>query len=388
MFSQHSVLSPPLLAAIDSQHTFGSYDATGTSNLPQRASVDASSTSPDDFTTSSHPRGTRLRASSATSFPNSASSSSSATSNSVNQNGHVNSNKKSRRSQQSHSAHSRSGSRPGPLPISGRVPTTHVCSSSSAPYDQRTLTSSLRNRSTPHLDGLQNGTARQEHSRASGAVSAMTAPSSPLASASASLALAMSPIAQASAMWDHLMPTDWTLDSSAPASPHSSLSRIPSDYFDPAILAQLRSQSGSSHPELRSSDRRPDPSPPVDMVFDRLSPHQSHAIARRVNPNGPNVRPRYSRRPICSDFIASLRVEARLTCLTSIHRTSATSLNHLHRMHRAHQCMRPNSRGPPLSIQALLGIARMGWTFLLTLHLHRRYMAPVTRHYHRLYLFH
>lgn len=277
MFSQHSVLSPPLLAAIDSQHTFGSYDATGTSNLPQRASVDASSTSPDDFTTSSHPRGTRLRASSATSFPNSASSSSSATSNSVNQNGHVNSNKKSRRSQQSHSAHSRSGSRPGPLPISGRVPTTHVCSSSSAPYDQRTLTSSLRNRSTPHLDGLQNGTARQEHSRASGAVSAMTAPSSPLASASASLALAMSPIAQASAMWDHLMPTDWTLDSSAPASPHSSLSRIPSDYFDPAILAQLRSQSGSSHPELRSSDRRPDPSPPVDMVFDRLSPHQSHA---------------------------------------------------------------------------------------------------------------
>lgn len=77
-------------------------------------------------------------------------------------------------------------------------------------------------------------------------------------------------------MADHLMPSEWTLDSSVPTSPHTALSRNASDYFDPALLAQLQSQNGSSHPELRSTNGRPDPSPPIDSVFGRLSPHPSH----------------------------------------------------------------------------------------------------------------
>ncbi|KAF6767416.1 N-glycosylation protein EOS1 [Kalmanozyma brasiliensis GHG001] len=87
----------------------------------------------------------------------------------------------------------------------------------------------------------------------------------------------MSPVAQASATADQLIPSEWTLDASTPSSPHTHLSRNASDYFDPALLAQLQSQNGSSHPELRL-DGRPDPSPPVDSVFGRLSPHQTHAV--------------------------------------------------------------------------------------------------------------
>ncbi|KAJ9478594.1 hypothetical protein PHBOTO_002098 [Pseudozyma hubeiensis] len=87
----------------------------------------------------------------------------------------------------------------------------------------------------------------------------------------------MSPIAQASAMADHLMPTDWNLDSPAPASPPLAPSRNASDYFDSALLAQLQSQSNSSHPELRANDGRSDPSPPLDTVFGRLSPRHTHA---------------------------------------------------------------------------------------------------------------
>lgn len=133
-----------------------------------------------------------------------------------------------------------------------------------------------RNRSTTHLDGLRSLTAANEQNHASTVTSTMTAPPSPLMSACASSALAMSPVAQASPLADHPIPSEWTLDSSVPTTPHTNLSRNASDYFDPALLAQLQSQNGSSHPELRASGPHR-PSPPMDTVFGRLSPHQPQA---------------------------------------------------------------------------------------------------------------
>ncbi|SPO32073.1 related to Myp1 protein [Ustilago trichophora] len=282
-FSQHSVLSPPLLAAIDSQHIFGSYDATPSSS---QAGVDASSASHDQpsSSTSSHHRRTRSRASSATSVHNIVANANTAIS-SLQQNGHSGTHKRTRRGHHAQSVHSRSSSRSGPIPTNGRSAASNAYPSSAASEEPRPLTSSLRNRSSPHLDGLRSLSSAHEHSHSTGGMSAFTAPSSPLLSSAASLALAMSPVAQASAMADHLMPSDWTLDSSVPTSPHTSLSRNASDYFDPALLAQLQSQNGSSHPELRSTNGRPDPSPPMHTVLGRLSPHPTHA-ARSASQSG------------------------------------------------------------------------------------------------------
>ncbi|SPO25254.1 related to Myp1 protein [Ustilago trichophora] len=263
-FSQHSVLSPPLLAAIDSQHIFGSCDAAS-------ASHDQPSSS-----TSSHHRRTRSRASSATSVHNIVANANTAIS-SLHQNGHGGNHRRARRAHLAQSGHSRSSSRSGPISTHSRSATSNVYLSSAANQEPRPLTGSLRNRSTPHLDGLRSLSSAHGHSYSTSGMSAFTAPSSPLLSSAGSLALAMSPVAQASAIADHLMPSDWTLDGSVPTSPHTGLSRNASDYFDPALLAQLRSQNASSHPELRTTNSRPDPSPPMDTVFGRLSPHPAHA---------------------------------------------------------------------------------------------------------------
>lgn len=256
-FTQHSVLSPPLVAAIDSEHIFGSCNAASTS----RAASDRIPNEPP--LASSQPRRNRSRASSTASIHNLGTIVDSANS-SLQQHGQ----RRTRRSNHDRPGHSRSGSRSGHAPTPGRA-------GSSACDDLRPLTSSLRNRSTPHLDGLRSLSAAHEHVRSNAAPSAFTAPSSPLLSSAASLALAMSPVAQAFATSDHLTPSEWTLDNSAPTSPRSSyLSRNASDYFDPALLAQLQSsQNGSSHPELRTNTGRPDPSPPLDTVLGRLSPH-------------------------------------------------------------------------------------------------------------------
>ncbi|GAC98921.1 hypothetical protein PHSY_006516 [Pseudozyma hubeiensis SY62] len=254
-FSQHSVLSPPLLAAIDSQHTFGSHHAVSVSPSHDQSVVP----------------GTRSRASSSASLHNVASSH-------VHQTRQATGNKKSRRAQQAHSAHSRNGSRSGASSVSGRSAAHHNNYSATVTSDDQTrLNASLRNRSTSHLDEISSQSAAREHDPSSRGATAMTAPPSPLTSASAPLPFTMSPIAQAAAMADHLMPTDWNLDSPSPASPPSAPSRNASDYFDSALLAQLQSQSGSSHPELRANDGRTDPSPPLDTVFGRLSPHPTHA---------------------------------------------------------------------------------------------------------------
>lgn len=274
-FSQHSVLSPPLLAAIDSQHIFGSYDAAPTSS---RAGVDAASASHDQpsSSTSSHHRRTRSRASSATSVHNIVANANTSIS-SLQQNGHSGTHRRARRGHHAQPGHSRSSSRLGPISTHGRSATSNVYSSSAASQESGPLTASLRNRSTPHLDGLRSLSSAHEHSYSTDGVSAFTAPSSPLlSSAAASSALAMPPVAQASAIADHLMPSDSTLDGSVPTSPHTGLSRNASDYFDPALLAQLQSQNRSSHPELRTTNSRPDPSPPMDTVFGRLSPHPTH----------------------------------------------------------------------------------------------------------------
>ncbi|CBQ70888.1 probable Myp1 protein [Sporisorium reilianum SRZ2] len=277
----HSVLSPPLLAAIDSQHTFSSYDAAATPSSYRAGSVDASAASHDPCPSTSRPPSTRTRASSSTSSHHVASANGSAPASSLHQNGHIATHKKARRAQTAHSAHSRSGSRSGPMPMPSRSVYSH---SSAASNELGPLYGTSRNRSTTHLDGLRSLTAASGHNHASAATSAMTAPLSPLMSASASSALAMSPVAQASAMVDHLMPSEWTLDSSVPSTPYTNLSRNASDYFDPTLLAQLQSQNGSSHPELRSSGP-PRPSPPMDTVFGRLSPHQPHA-ARSASQSG------------------------------------------------------------------------------------------------------
>lgn len=270
-FSRQSVLSPPLLASLDSQHTFGSYDGPSSSRL----SLDASSTSHHPAETTPQPRRTRSRASSAASVHNLASTAGAATP-CLNGNAQSHSNRKARKHHHVQSGHSRAGSRSGPIPMPTRSATSNACSFSSTSFeDQRPLLSTFRNRSTPHLDGLRSLSAAHEQPHRAAQSSTLTAPSSPLTTAAASFALAMSPVAQASTSADPLMPSDWTLDASAPTSPYTSLSRNASDYLDPALLAQLQSQNGSSHPELRANGR-PDPSPPVDPVFGRLSPQQVH----------------------------------------------------------------------------------------------------------------
>ncbi|KAJ1034902.1 hypothetical protein NDA18_000509 [Ustilago nuda] len=288
-FSQHSVLSPPLLAAIDSQHIFGSYDAAHRSsslssrNANHRSSVDVSTAaSHDQPSTASHHRRTRSRALSAASVNNLGSNSTTALS-SLQQhhhNGNSNSQRRTRRVHHGHSnRHSRNGSRSGPIPTSRRSVTLNVQADSAGFEESRPLSGSLRNRSTPHLDGLRSLSVAQEecHLMNGGRVSALTAPSSPQLSAGASMSLAMSSVSQASA----LMLSEWTHDGFAPTSPRPNLSHNASDDFDPASLAQLQSQNGSAHPELRAGSGGPDPSPSIDSVFDRLSPHPtSHHAAR------------------------------------------------------------------------------------------------------------
>ena len=274
-FPHHSVLSPPLVAAIDSQHTFSPFDGAAPSSC-RPARVDVSAVSQDQSTSTSPPPRTRSRASSAASLHGAGI----ALSSQQQQNGHTASHRKVRRSaQHAHSAaHSRSGSRSGPMPMPAR-PTHFNVYSSSAPSDEHShLNGNFRNRSTTHLDGLRSlSTANEQQHRASGAVSAVTAPPSPLMSASATSILAMSPVAQASAVVDHLMPSEWNLDGSVPTTPYTNLSRNASDYFDPTLLAQLQSQNGSSHPELRANGRH-GTSPPIDTALGHLSPHQTQAI--------------------------------------------------------------------------------------------------------------
>ncbi|SNX83707.1 related to Myp1 protein [Melanopsichium pennsylvanicum] len=274
-FSQHSVLSPPLLAVIDSQHTFGSYDHSSSSQV----TPNVSSSQPP---TSSHQRTTRSRASSAASVHNIVADSNTAIS-SLQQNATTSNHRRSRRGPLTQSGHSRSGSRSGPMLNPARSVISNVHESSRTTADElRPLTTTMRNRSTPHLDTLRSLSSANEPSHPSGSLSAFTAPSSPLLSTAATMAMAMSPVAQATALADHLMPAEWALDSfSVPTSPHAtSISRNASDYFDPALLAQLQSQNNSSHPELRS--RHGDPCPPIDTNFGRLAPHSSH-VARSAS---------------------------------------------------------------------------------------------------------
>ncbi len=277
--SQHSVLSPPLLAAIDSQHVFGSYDSPSQASraVSNRATADAGVTagSYEQPSTSSHPyqRRTRSRASSIASVNNQGGS----VATSSQQNGHSNGQRRIRRSQHAQPGHSHSNSRSSIASAAGRAMTSNLYSASAASDESRLLSNSLRNRSTPHLDGLRRLSAAQEHSH-SLAASAYTAPSSPHLYAAASTALAMSPLEHPSAIADHhVSPSEWALDISAPTSPHPALSRNASDYFDSALLAQLQSQNGSSHPELRPNARMI-PSPPIDTAFDHLSPHAAQAV--------------------------------------------------------------------------------------------------------------
>ena len=162
-FAQHSVLSPPLLASIDSQHIFGSYDAPSSSSSSRHA-TETSSASHDQPPTTSHHRRVRSRASSGTSMQNIVANANTAISSlqQQHQNGHSNGHRRTRRGQHAPTVHSRSSSRSGPIPTPGRSATSNVGSPSAAADDLRPLTSTLRNRSTPHLDGLRSRTEEQQ----------------------------------------------------------------------------------------------------------------------------------------------------------------------------------------------------------------------------------
>ncbi len=226
----------------------------------------------------------------------------------------------------------------------GVPPPTPVPSHRRPLEDQRPLLSTFRNRSTPHLDALRSLSAAHEQTHRAVQLSALTAPSSPLASAAASFALAMSPVAQASATTDPLMPSDWTLDASAPTSPYTSLSRNASDYFDPALLAQLQSQNGSSHPELRANGR-PDPSPPIDPVCAVCRRTRRMPVIRLLSQIGLNMQHTSSKPLICSVCNRLLATRSTPHLPTSTRLTLGTSSSRLRRMPHVHQLKRPSSRG-------------------------------------------
>ncbi|ETS60689.1 hypothetical protein PaG_04590 [Moesziomyces aphidis] len=253
-FAHHSLLSPPLLAAIDSQHVFGPYDSTQT---PREPSQLESSSRPTH-------RRTRSRASSVASVHSLTTTNTNATTS------QSSSQRRARRSHNVPGTHGRSGSNSISSTASGRAATLTALSPTDA---SRPLMASSRNRSIPNLDGLHSLSAAHEHGHAA-RPSAYTAPSSPLLSAAASLAFAMSPVAHASAMTEHVVPSDWALDASVPSTPHTALSRNASDYFDPALLAHLQSHDPSSHPELCASQPVPSP-PPAHSAHAARSASQS-----------------------------------------------------------------------------------------------------------------
>ncbi|KAI3480474.1 hypothetical protein L1887_57320 [Cichorium endivia] len=253
-FAHHSLLSPPLLAAIDSQHVFGPYDSAQT---PREPSQLESSSRPTH-------RRTRSRASSVASVHSLTTTNTNATTS------QSSSQRRARRSHNAPGTHGRSGSNSISSTASGRAATLTALSPTDA---SRPLMASSRNRSIPNLDGLHSLSAAHEHGHAA-RPSAYTAPSSPLLSAAASLAFAMSPVAHASAMTEHVVPSDWALDASVPSTTHTALSRNASDYFDPALLAHLQSHDPSSHPELCASQPVPSP-PPAHSAHAARSASQS-----------------------------------------------------------------------------------------------------------------